>query len=173
MGGEISLRVQDKLEEERKSGYCHPLGNADESGDFKNREKPDEGFQHGGEDNGKKSAVRVEPISGIGSIQPTHPLRQLEKKEREKKSAKVNLDQKTNLRNPFVSLNDAIEKRLQPSQDREIAMIPRLFPLGIKFCVLDRGYRPIGFLWLDCFHRFVEEYIEKRQCFLTISFYSY
>ena len=99
----------------------------------------------------------VEPISGIGSIQPTHPLGQLEKEEREKQGAKVNLDQKTNLRNPFVSLDDAIEKRLQPSQDQEIAMIPRLFSLGIKFRVLDRGYRPIGFLWLDCFHSSVEE----------------
>jgi len=157
MGGEISLRVQDKLEEKCKSGYCHPLRNADESGDFKNREKPDEGFQHGSEDNGKKSAVRVEPISGIGSIQPTHPLGQLEKKEREKKSAKVNLDQKTNLRNPFISLDDAIEKRLQPSPDREIARIPGFLSLGIKFRVLDRWYRPIGFLWLDCFHSSVEE----------------
>lgn len=54
MGGEISVRVQDKLKEERKSGYRHPLRNADEPGDFKNREKPDEGFQRGGEDNGKK-----------------------------------------------------------------------------------------------------------------------
>lgn len=157
MSGEISLRVQDKLEEERKSGYGHPLRNADESGDFKNREEPDEGFQHGCEDNGKKSTVWVEPISCIGSIQPTHPLGQLEKEEREKQGAKVNLDQKTNLRNPFVSLDDVIEKRLQPGPYREIARILGLLSLGIKFRVLDRGYRPIGFLWLDCFHSSVEE----------------
>ena len=99
----------------------------------------------------------VEPVSGIGSIQPIHPLGQLEKKEWEKKSGKVNLDQKTNLGNLFVSLDDAIEKKLQPSQDQEIAMIPGLLPLGIKFRVLDRGYGPIVFLRLDCFHRFVEE----------------